>query len=136
MKSDIQIQKDVMDQIKSEPFLDAAEIGVAVKNGIVTLSGQVDSYSKKLLAEKTAKTIAGVKAIAEEIHLGVSPGYKRTDGEIAADVLTALKSHTMIPDDKIKIKVEDAVVYLEGEVEWEYQRTQAEIVIENLTGIH
>ena len=136
MKSDIQIQKDVMEQLKCEPFLDAAEIGVAVKNGIVTLSGQVDSYSKKLVAEKTTKKVAGVKAIAEDIHIGVSPGYNKTDAEIAADVLFSLKSHTMIPEDKMKVKVENTVVYLEGEVEWEYQRTQAEIVIENLTGIH
>ena len=77
-----------------------------------------------------------VAVLKQDMNIGVSPGYKRTNAEIAADVLSALKSHTMIPEDKIKVKVENAVVYLEGEVECEYQGTQAEIVIENLTGIH
>lgn len=135
MKSDIKIQEDVMEQLKWEPFLKSSEIGVAVKNGIVTLSGQVDSYSKKLAAENAAKKIAGVRAIAEDIQIGVSPTHRKTDTEIAEAVLNALKWHTMIPDEKIKVKVEDGVVRLDGEVEWEYQRTQAKLVIEDLAGI-
>jgi osmotically-inducible protein OsmY len=135
MKSDIKIQEDVMEQLKWEPFLKSSEIGVAVKNGIVTLSGQVDSYSKKLAAENAAKKIAGVRAIAEDIQIGVSPTNRKTDTEIAEAVLNALKWHTMIPDEKIKVKVEDGVVRLDGEVEWEYQRTQAKLVIEDLAGI-
>ena len=110
MKSDIKIQEDVMEQLKWEPFLKSSEIGVAVKNGIVTLSGQVDSYSKKLAAENAAKKIAGVRAIAEDIQIGVSPTNRKTDTEIAEAVLNALKWHTMIPDEKIKVKVEDGVV--------------------------
>lgn len=135
MKSDIQIQKDVMEELKWEPFLNASQIGVAVKNGIVTLSGQVDSYSKKLAAEKAAKRVASVKAIAEDIQIGVSPAYSKTDTEIAEAVLNALKWHTAVQEEKIKIKVEDGVVKLEGEVEWEYQRNNAKIAIENLTGV-
>ena len=135
MKSDIQIQKDVMEQLKWEPFLNASEIGVAVKNGIVTLSGQVDSYSKKLMAERAAKKVSGVKAIAEDIQVGILPSYRKTDAEIAETVLNALKWHTMIPEEKIKVKVEDGAVKLEGEVEWEYQRIQAKTGIENLTGV-
>jgi osmotically-inducible protein OsmY len=80
MKTDIEIQKDVIDQLKWEPFLNAAQIGVSVKNGIVTLSGQVDAYSKKILAEKTTKKVSGVKAIAEDIQVGISPAYRKTDG--------------------------------------------------------
>ena len=87
-----------MEQLKCEPFLDAAEIGVAVKNGIVTLSGQEDSYSKKLVAEKTTKKVAGVKAIAEDMHIGVSPAYSKTDTEIAEAVLNALKWHTAVQE--------------------------------------
>jgi osmotically-inducible protein OsmY len=135
MKSDIQIQKDVMDEIKWEPYLDASQIGVAVKNGIVSLSGQVDSFSKKLTAEKAAKRVAGVKAVAEEIQVGISPSFKKTDAEIAEAVLTALKWHTAVQDEKIKIKVEDGVVSLEGEVEWEYQRNNAKKAVENLIGV-
>jgi osmotically-inducible protein OsmY len=135
MKSDIEIQKDVIEQLKWEPFLNAAQIGVAVKNGIVTLSGQVDAYSKKILAEKTTKKVAGVKAIAEDIQVGISPVYKKTDTEIAETVVNALKWHTMIPDEKIKVSVEDGNVKLEGDVEWEYQRNQAKTAVENLTGV-
>jgi len=135
MKSDIEIQKDVIEQLKWEPFLNAAQIGVAVKNGIVTLSGQVDAYSKKILAEKTTKKVVGVKAIAEDIQVGISPVYKKTDTEIAEAVVNALKWHTMIPDEKIKVSVEDGNVKLEGDVEWEYQRNQAKTAIENLTGV-
>ena len=135
MKNDIQIQKDVIEELKWEPFLNASEIGVTVKNGIVTLSGHVDSYSKKLSAEKAAKRVAGVKAIAEDIQIGVSPVYNKTDPEIAEAVLNALKWHSAVQEEKIKIKVEDGNVNLEGEVEWEYQRTSAKTSIENLTGV-
>ena len=135
MKSDIQIQKDVMEELKWEPFLSTSEIGVAVKNGIVTLSGQVDSYSKKLAAEKAAKSVAGVKAVAEDIEVRISPGYSKTDTEIAEAVVNALKWHTDIQEEKIKIKVENGNVKLEGEVEWEYQRDSAKNAIENLMGI-
>lgn len=135
MKSDIQIQKDVMDELKWEPYLTASEIGVAVRNGIVTLSGQVDSYSKKLLAEKVTKRVAGVKAVAEDIQVGIAPGNRKTDAEIADAVLNALKWHTAVQDEKIKIKVEDGCVILEGEVEWDYQRTSAKAAIENLAGV-
>jgi osmotically-inducible protein OsmY len=135
MKTDSQIQKDVMDQLKWEPFLNAAGIGVAVTKGIVTLSGQVDSYAKKIAAEKAAKRVAGVKAIAEDVQIGVSPVFKKTDTEIAEAVLNALTWHTAVQEEKIKIKVEEGVVTLEGEVEWEYQRTNAKSAIENLTGV-
>jgi osmotically-inducible protein OsmY len=135
MKSDNEIQKDVLEQLKWEPFLNSAQIGVAVKNGIVTLSGVVDTYSKKVLAEKASKKVAGVKAIAEDIQVGISPAYKKSDSEIAEAVISALKWHTMIPEDKIKISVEDGNVKLEGEVEWEYQRNQAKTAIENLIGV-
>jgi osmotically-inducible protein OsmY len=135
MKSDSEIQKDVIDQLKWEPFLNSAQIGVSVKNAVVTLSGQVDTYSKKVLAEKAAKKVAGVKAIAEDLQVGISPSYKKSDAEIAEAAVNALKWHTMIPEDKIKLSVEDGNVKLEGDVEWEYQRNQAKTSIENLVGV-
>jgi len=135
MKTDLQIQKDVMEELQWQPFLHSSEIGVAVKNGIVTLSGIVDTYSKKIAAEKAVKKVAGVKAIAEDIQVGVSPIYRKTDAEVAEAILNALKWHSVIQEDKIKIKVEDGIVKLEGEAEWEYQRNIVRKAIENLSGV-
>ena len=135
MKTDSQIQKDVMDQLSWEPILNASEIGVAVKEGVVTLSGIVDTYTKKMIAEKAAKKVNGVKAVALDIQVGVSPIFKKTDAEIAETVLNALELHTAVKEDRIKIKVEDGVVTLEGNVEWEYQRKAAKNAIENLPGV-
>jgi osmotically-inducible protein OsmY len=135
MKTDSEIQKDIMEQLKWEPFLKASEIGVAVKNGVVTLSGQVDSFPKKLAAENAAKKIAGVKAIAEDIQIGVSPLYNRTDTEIAEAVLNAIKWHSAVREEKIKIKVENGIVKLEGEVEWEFQRQKIKTAVENISGV-
>ena len=135
MKSDNEIQRDVMEELKWQPYLIASQIGVAVKNGVVTLSGQVDSYSKKLAAESAAKKVAGVKAVAEDIQVGIFPVYRKTDAEIAEAVINALKWHSAVQEEKIKIKVEDGVVTLDGEVEWEYQRTNARSSIESLTGV-
>ncbi|SHF40118.1 BON domain-containing protein [Pedobacter caeni] len=135
MKTDNQIQKDVIDELKWEPALNSSEIGVAVKNGIVTLSGQVDTYLKKLTAEKAAKKVSGVKAVAEDIHVGISPSYRKTDTEIAEAVLNALRWHTAVQHEQVKIKVEDGIVRLEGEVEWEFQKNNARLAIENLSGV-
>ena len=135
MKSDVTIQKEVMDQLRWEPFLNASQIGVSVHKGVVTLSGEVDSYAKKWTAEKAAKKVAGVRVIAEDIQVGLSPDYRKTDAEIGQAILDSLKWNTIIPEDRIKIRVEDGNVKLEGEVEWEYQRVQAKSAIENLTGV-
>ena len=135
MKNDSQIQKDVIAQLGWEPILHASEIGVAVKDGVVTLSGIVDTFTKKIVAEKVAKKVNGVKAIAVDLQVGVSPIFKRTDSEIAEIVLNALRLHTAVQEEKIKIKVEDGLVTLEGNVEWEYQRKAAQEAIENLPGV-
>jgi osmotically-inducible protein OsmY len=135
MNTDMLIQKDVMDEIKWEPALNASEIGVTVKNGIVTLSGQVDSFYKKTAAENAAKRVVGVKAVAEDIQVGISPSFKKTDTEIAEAVLNALKWHAAVQEEKIKIKVEDGIVRLEGEVEWEFQRSTAKSAIEYISGV-
>lgn len=135
MKSDLQIQTDVIDQLKWEPLLNAAEIGVSVKNGVVTLSGIVDVYSKKIAAENAAKKVSGVRAVAEDIQVGVSPSFRKSDTEIADAVLYALKWNSTVPDEKINIKVEDGVVSLEGEVTWDYQRIAARNAVEFLTGV-
>ncbi len=135
MKNDAQIQQDVLDQLKWDPLLNASEIGVSVKNGVVTLSGHVDSYLKKLEAEKQAKKVTGVKAIAEDIQVGISPSYKRSDTEIAEAAVNAIKWHTSINEQSIKVKVEDGILTLEGEVDWGYQRESAKNAVINLVGV-
>lgn len=135
MKTDVQIQKEVMEELKWEPGLHTSDIGVTAKNGVVTLSGLVDTYLQKLSAEQAAKRVRGVKAVAEDIQIGNSPSYAKTDTEIAAAILTALEWNSAIQEEKIKIKVENGIVKLEGEVEWEYQRSQAKKTIEALTGV-
>ena len=135
MKTDSQIQKDVMDELKWEPILNASEIGVAVKNGIVTLSGTVETYSKKLAAERATKRVSGVKAVALDIEVTLSMTGKRNDTEVAQAVVNALKWNSQIPSEKIKAKVEDGWVTLEGEVEWEYQKSAARNSVENLFGV-
>ncbi|RYZ48046.1 MAG: BON domain-containing protein, partial [Sphingobacteriales bacterium] len=96
MKSDLTLQKEVQEELRWQPFLNATEIGVAVKNGVVTLSGKVDSYAKKLAAEKAVKRIGGVKAVAEDIQVGTYAGQAKTDAEIAEAVLAALKWHSAV----------------------------------------
>ena len=135
MKTDIEIQKDVLDELKWEPYLSATEIGVAVKNGIVTLSGTVNSYLKKTRAEKAAKRVSGVKAVAEDIEVKYADSLLKNDTEIAETILNALKWHSAINEEKIKVKVEDGIVTLDGEVDWEFQRNSAVMQIENLIGV-
>ena len=135
MKTDAQIQQDVIDELLWEPQLNTSEIGVTVTKGIVTLSGKVDSYYKKIKAEKTAKKVAGVKAVAEDIEVGILSTSNKSDTEIADAVLKALKWHTAVKEDKIKIEVENGIVKLDGEVEWEYQKNNAKIAIQNLRGV-
>ncbi|RYE52531.1 MAG: BON domain-containing protein, partial [Sphingobacteriales bacterium] len=101
----------------------------------VTLSGQVDSLLKKVTAEKATKRVAGVRAIAQDIEIGVSPGNPRSDSEIAQAILKALQWNTAITEEKIQIKVENGNVELEGKVDWSYQSVSAESAIENLAGV-
>lgn len=135
MKTDQEIQNDVMDELKWEPFLTASEIGVAVKNGIVTLSGTVDRYAKKIAAETAAKKVNGVKAVAEDIEVKLGTSSKKNDTEIAEAALTALKWHSAMQENKIKISVENGWVTLEGDVDWEFQRNSAKYMVENLIGV-
>ena len=135
MKNDAQIQNDVQNQLKWEPQLNAAEIGVAVKNGIVTLSGIVDTYPKKMAAERVTKNVIGVKAVALDIQVGISPVNRKSDAEIAEACVNALRWDSSVPDDKIKVKVENGTVSMEGTVEWGYQRLAAKNAIVKLTGV-
>ena len=135
MKNDAQIQTDVQNQLKWEPEMNAAQIGVAVNNGIVTLSGIVDTFPKKLTAERIAKNVIGVKAVALDIQVGISPVNRKSDTEIAEACVNALRWDSSVPDDKIKVRVENGTVSIDGAVEWGYQRLAAKNAIMKLTGV-
>lgn len=135
MKTDLQIQADVMAQLKWEPLLTANEIGVAVKNSVVTLAGTVDTFSKKIAAEAAARKIAGVKGIALDIDVIPTHSTKRNDSQIAEAVVNALRWDTKVPDEKINASVEDGWVTLEGVVDWEFQIAAAFDAVKNLLGV-
>jgi len=135
MRTDEQIQHDVQEELKWQPFLNSTEIGVAVKEGVVTLSGTVDSYSKKLAAERAAKEVKGVLAVAEDIEVRVLPNSVKSDTDLAAAALHAVKWHSIVQDERLKIKVDDGWVTLEGEADWGFQKEAAASAIENLTGV-
>jgi osmotically-inducible protein OsmY len=133
--SDKELQRDVLDELKWEPSVNAAHIGVAVKDGVVTLTGHVDSFAAKYAAERAAKRVVGVRAIANEIDVKLPGSIQRTDQDIAAAALTALKANILVPADKIRVTVRDGWITLEGEVEWNYQKDSAENSVRYLSGV-
>lgn len=135
MKTNEELQKDVQNAIQWEPLMHAAEIGVTAKDGIVTLSGTVDSYSKKINAENAAKSVLGVKALAEEITVNYGTSFVKNDTEIAKEVLDSWKTSMSIPEDKVSVKVEKGWLTLEGEVEWYFQKENAGTSLVNLPGV-
>jgi osmotically-inducible protein OsmY len=136
MKTNENLQKDVQNAIKWEPLLNAAEIGVTAKDGVVTLTGTVDNYTKKLEAEHAAKNVAGVKAVVEKIEIKFGSNLRKpSDNEIATEVLNALKWDWQVPNDKIKVKIEDGWVTLEGELPWNYQKVAAKNAVNHLMGV-
>ncbi len=136
MKSNSELQKDVQDAIAWEPLLNAAEIGVTAKDGVITLTGEVNSYSKKSEAEMAAKNVAGVKAVVEKIEIKFGSDWtKKNDNEIATEVLNAIKWNWEVPNDKVKVKVEKGWVTLDGELSWNFQREAAKNAVKNLLGV-
>lgn len=134
-KSDAQLQRDVIDELRWDPSIASAEIGVAARNGVVTLSGNVDNFAKKVAVLRAAERVAGVRAIAEEVKVIIPSAFHRTDTDIAHTVASTLKWDVQVPDEKVKARVENGWVWLEGEVEWQYQSLAAERVVHNLTGV-
>ena len=135
MKTDAELQQNVMDELKWEPTIHAAEIGVAVKDGVVTLSGSVDSYAKKWAADRAARRVLGVKAVTEEIKVTLSGSYKRTDKDIAETARKVLDWNYWIPSNCIKVMVQDGRITLSGEVDWYYQKERAEAAVRHLVGV-
>ncbi|MGB3928787.1 MAG: BON domain-containing protein [Sphingobium sp.] len=134
-KSDSQLQHDVMAELEWEPSIDHADIGVAVNDGVVTLSGYVKSYPQKVTAEKATRRVAGVRAIAEEIKVRFASDRKTADHEIAKRIIDMFAWNVSIPDDKIKVKVEHGWVTLSGTVDWHYQSNEARAAAGRVTGV-
>ena len=135
MKTDTQLQSDVMAELKWDPSLNAAEIGVQVKNGVVTLSGHVDKYAEKWAAEKAAQKVTGVKALAVELNVTLPGSSNRSDADIARTAESVLEWTTNWPKDHIKVMVEKGWVTITGMVDYEYQRQLASSAVRHLMGV-
>jgi osmotically-inducible protein OsmY len=135
MKTDAQLQVNVMEQLKWEPSLDHQHIGVSVSEGVITLSGTVSTFMEKHTAIKTAAKASGVKAIVENIEVKLKGSMIRTDEDIAKAVLERFKWSVLVPADKVLVEVANGNVTLKGTVDWEYQRKAAEKLIRELTGV-
>jgi len=132
-QSDTQIREAVLQQIDWEPEISSKDISVKVQDGIVTLTGFTHSYLEKMAAERAAKSVYGVVAIANDIEVRLST--EKTDPEIARDVEFALKTHVFVPDKLLKVTVREGYVTLEGTVEWNYQRSNAEAAARSVGGV-
>jgi osmotically-inducible protein OsmY len=134
-KSDSQLKKDVESELEWDAVVKANNIGVAAKDGVVTLTGHLDSYAEKYAAERAAQRVQGVKGLAVELDVRLGANAKRTDADLASAAESALRWHALVPEDRIKVMVEKGWVTLSGEVDWEYQRNYAMKAVRPLTGV-
>jgi osmotically-inducible protein OsmY len=135
MKNDVQLKKDVQAELDWDPAVDATNVGVAVKHGVVTLTGHLETYAEKFAIERALQRVAGVQAVALELDVKLAPGHVRSDAEIAEAAETAFMWHALIPSERIKVKVEKGWITLSGQLDWEYQRRNAEDAVRHLTGV-
>ena len=135
MKTDTQLQRDVMDELEFEPSVDASNIGVSAKDGIVTLTGKVSNYAEKYAASEAAERVIGVKAVTDELTVDLPSFHKRDDHDVAQAALNALEWDVSVPKDAIKVKVDQGWITLEGKVDYKFQQTAAEDAVQNLTGV-
>ena len=135
MKTNTELQRDVMDELQFEPSVNASNIGVIAKDGIITLTGKVSNYAEKYAAAGAAERVTGVKAVTDETKVDLPLAHQRDDRDIAKVALNALKWHIWVPQDDIKVKVEQGWVTLEGTVDYKFQRTAAEEAVQDLTGV-
>ena len=135
MKTDADLKRDVTAELAWDPAVKSTAIGVAVKDGVVTLSGHLETFAEKHAAERALGRVAGVRAIALELDVKLSFDHKRSDTDIAVSAEQALKWSTLVPVEAIRLTVDHGSVTLQGEVEWDYQRRSAEKVIRPLMGV-
>jgi osmotically-inducible protein OsmY len=134
-RTDEEIQRDVIAELRWDARVKPNEIGVQVKGGVVTLTGWVDSYMKKWAAEEAAHRVKGVKAVANDVEVRLPGDSQRTDADIAAAVVQALESDASMRLEKLDVTVAKGWVTLQGEVEWQYQKEDAERVVRRITGV-
>src|SRR6266852_6320356 len=134
-RTDEQTQRDILAELKWEPRVSPNEIGVVVKHGVVALTGWVDSYTKRWAAEEAAHRVRGVKAVSNDLDVRLPGASERTDADIAAAAVRTLQSDVFVPADKINVTVSEGIVTLKGEVEWHFQKEDAEKDVRRLTGV-
>lgn len=135
MKTDALLRKQVLDELDWDPSVQANRVGVSVKDGVVELSGHLDTFAEKQAVERAVQRVAGVRALAVALDVALDPRHQRSDADIAAAVETAFQWHALIPQDRIQVRVEKGTVTLSGEVDWHYQRHDAEVVVQSITGV-
>jgi osmotically-inducible protein OsmY len=135
MKTDVQLKSDVLAELNWDPAVKATDIGVIVKDGVVTLTGHPARYAEKYAVERAAQRVKGVKALAIEMTVRLAAAHERSDADIALAAERALEWNVLVPDDKIRPIVEKGWVTLHGEVAWDYQRRAAEKAVRNLLGV-
>jgi osmotically-inducible protein OsmY len=135
MKTDSQVQQDVIAELNWEPAVDATKVGVEVRDGVVTLAGNVSSYAEKVAAERAVQRVKGVRALTVELKVAIPGLYERTDADIARSAQQALAWTTGVPQDAIKVTVETGWITLAGAVEWDYQRRMAAAAVQYLMGV-
>jgi osmotically-inducible protein OsmY len=133
--TDLELRKRVEDELNWEPSVDAAAIGVTAKDGIVTLTGHVQSYTEKMAAERAAARLSGVRAVVNELEIRLPNSSERTDEDIARAAISNLNWYVPIPKDRIKVKVSKGWVTLEGTVDWQFEKRAAETAVQNLIGV-
>jgi osmotically-inducible protein OsmY len=133
--TDEDIQREVLRELKWDAKVAPNEIGVAVRDGVATLTGWVDTFSKKWAAERAALRVRGVKAVVNDIEVRVAPSDEQTDVDLAESIARALEMDSLVPDDMVKVSVSGGWVTLRGEVDWDYQRKEAQRVVRSLTGV-
>jgi osmotically-inducible protein OsmY len=134
-RTDEQIQKDVFAELKWDTRVLPNEIGVSVKNGVVLLAGHVDSFYKKWAAEQAAHHVRGVKAVANELEIKLPSASERTDEEVAAAAVRAIESTTLLNSESLQVTVSNGWVTVSGEVEWNFQKEDAERLLRHLWGV-
>lgn len=135
MKTNAQLQRDVLDELQFEPAVDPAEIGVIAQDGIVTLAGRVKSYAEKWSAVRAVERLVGVRAVVDEMTVELPTIYQRTEEDLARAVLNALKWDVMVPNERIKVKVSQGWITLEGTVDHKYEQAAVESAVRNLAGV-
>lgn len=133
--NDNTLRQDILDELEFEPSIDANDIGVAVEDGVVTLSGHVPNFSQRQAVERVVARVKGVRGIAQEIEVRYPGGPATSDDEIAKRALDTLKWSTLVPDGKVQVKVEDGHVTLSGKLEWNYQKAGAADAVHALKGV-